>query len=618
MVFGITNVYGCISAIGCQDSLVVWRLISKSREIGDVSVDSAFYYSNQAMVVAKNSNNNWLISISKDRMGVVLRDQGRWSEAIGYFDDAIMEFEQHGYFSEAGQVYLHLGNLYYREGEVHELRSAFELADKSFGLALSEYQKGLEKISFAKDSLWIAHCYLNLGAINYKLFNDDEALYDYKMAAYFFNQVNEPLFVSDVKSNIGLVYKGRGNLDSASFYYQQARLDFIDQGNLVNWTNVDMNLAAVYEESNSMKAIYFLEEADSLALLVGNNVQRSIIHEFLYRIYSRFGDAENALKHLEKYVGIKDSLLSDDFKSEELDVRYKTSRQKELIEKQKNENLRKELALSQSKFEKQVLWVVLLVAVLMVFSLVMVGWYRKRVQGVIQKQREKINAQKIEQLRKEQAVRTFEALLKGQEKERGRISEDLHDRLGSTLSAVRMQIEAYGENEEVRGKHDVEKLLGVVDRAIEETRSISHNLVSGVLANFGLEAALHELQENFNVSERVKVHLEIDGVNSVDSGLEVEIFRVVQEILNNALKHAESENIWIKGGLKDDCLEIEISDDGKGFDFEQKTTGLGLKNIAVRIERLKGNLDITSHLGGGTCFRIQIPTQNETSKHFNC
>ena len=199
-----------------------------------------------------------------------------------------------------------------------------------------------------------------------------------------------------------------------------------------------------------------------------------------------------------------------------------------------------------------------------------------------------------------------------------KISEDLHDRLGSTLSAVRMQIEAYGESVDASNSESVKKLLALVDRAIEETRSISHNLISGVLARFGLTAALNELQENFNVSQRVKVRLKVGELNWMESEFEVEVFRIVQEILNNALRHSDAENIWIEASMKGSCLWLEIKDDGSGFDLEERSTGLGLKNINTRVSRLEGTLNIASHLGGGTCFKIQIPLENETNKYLNC
>lgn len=603
---------------GKSDSLRVIELIGKSKGFGEVNNDSALSYSNIALRVALNSKEDWLIALAKDRKGVVLLEMGNWNEAIVHFDDAISIFLEGNHHMEAGQSYLHLGNLYYREGEIQELSSEFELSDKSFSLALIKYELASKQFDVEKDDLWGAQAYANMGAVLYKLFRDEEALDIYKKAYSTLINIGESSLALDINSNIGLIFRAKGELDSASYYFSEAQLYFIEQRNLKNWINTNLNLASVWEVEDLNKAIDYLHEADSLSVELNNNVQRSIIQEYLYRLYSKLGDNENALFHLEEYVALKDSLLSSDFKSEELSVRYESGRQKELIEKQRNENLRKELALSKSKSEKQILWVGLTIALVSVGSLLALGWYKKRVRFVIQKQREKISAQKIDQLKKEQAVKTIEALLQGQEKERARISEDLHDRLGSTLSAVRMQIEAYGESVDTSDSKSVKKLLALVDRAIEETRSISHNLISGVLARFGLEAALNELQENFNVSQRVKVHLKIGELNSMESEFEVVLFRIVQEILNNALRHSDAENIWIEVGIRGNTLRLEIKDDGSGFDLEQKSAGMGLKNINTRVARLEGSLNIASHLGGGTCFKIQIPLKNETSKYLNC
>ncbi|WP_417602124.1 tetratricopeptide repeat-containing sensor histidine kinase [Owenweeksia hongkongensis] len=601
-----------------KDSLKVFADVERCRFYLKVDLDSALFFIKKAENELKNISSPYLEALISDVNAVVVEKKGDWTEAVQGFKRAIDIRLQGHWHSEAGQSYLHLGNLYYREGEMHELSSRFDLADSSFILALRAYQHGLEQEILAADSLWMAHSFLNIGAVNYKLFRDREALRNYKSAMLIFEKTNQYSFVTDVWSNMALVYKNRGEIDSASYYFKSARESYKFSENIKNWISANLNLSSLYFYDAPLQSITYLMEADSLSIHLGGVVQQAQVYEQLYRLHDSLGNLEKALLYLQNYISIKDSLLTKDFKSEELSVRYESGRQKELIEKQRNENLRKELALSKSKSEKQILWVGLTIALVSVGSLLALGWYKKRVRFVIQKQREKISAQKIDQLKKEQAVKTIEALLQGQEKERGRISEDLHDRLGSTLSAVRMQIEAYGESVDTSDSESVKKLLALVDRAIEETRSISHNLISGVLARFGLEAALKELQENFNVSQRVKVHLKIGELNSMESEFEVVVFRIVQEILNNALRHSDAENIWIDVGMREDTLRLEIKDDGSGFDLEQKSTGMGLKNINTRVTRLEGNLNIASHLGGGTCFKIQIPLKNETSKYLNC
>lgn len=597
-----------------RDSIRVIELVEKSKRFEDFNKDSSLILIQKAKVIAKEQSSDWLISLVRDREGVLLRDLGFWEEAVKCFDEAIEKFLKGGYTREAGQVYLHLGNLYCREGEMHELRSAFDLSDSSFIRALNSYEKALEYISKTGDTLWLAHSYMNIGGIRYKQFLDDAALKNYKKAAYYFDKVGDEKHVSSLNSNIGLVYKSRGDLDSAAFFYFKARGDFVLQGNLANWISVNLNLATVHEKQSPEQAIFYLKEADSLALIVGENVQRAIIQEYLYKIYTSLGETDKALMYLENYVALKDSLLNSDFKLEELNARYESRKQQELIEQQRNESLLKELALSRVRSERQALWIGFSFLLMLIGVLGGVWWYRKRTTTLIQKQKEKISIQRIEQLKKEQEVKTIEALLQGQEKERGRISEDLHDRLGSTLSAVRMQIEAYGYENDL----SVEKLLKLVDRAIEETRSISHNLVSGVLSRFGLVAALEELQENFNVSQRVKIHLQSCELTDFDSTLEVELFRVIQELVNNALKHSLAKNVWVKLDVKEEWLLLVVRDDGVGFDINQPNYGMGLSNIKTRVARLNGVLDVKSHLGGGASFEIQIPLSNETNKYSYC
>lgn len=205
------------------------------------------------------------------------------------------------------------------------------------------------------------------------------------------------------------------------------------------------------------------------------------------------------------------------------------------------------------------------------------------------------------------------ASIQTQEKERQRIARDLHDEIGAMLSAVKMKV----SQAKRRAKED-EKLSPVLAEttdlltdSIQNVRRISHALLPPVLDKFGLHAALKDLIEKAQTEEGPELQLRIEGEpRRFPQHQELGLFRVSQEVLNNALKHAQAKQIVLRLTFQTEGLSLEIRDDGVGFDWEKKqaeSAGLGLKNIESRVLTIGGEWEAESKGGEGTRMRIQLP-----------
>lgn len=243
----------------------------------------------------------------------------------------------------------------------------------------------------------------------------------------------------------------------------------------------------------------------------------------------------------------------------------------------------------ETNFYQAVLIVVLLIAVIITYFIITIVRYHRR---YIRLQKERILAE-----------------ITIQEKERKRIATDLHDGLGPILSSVKLNInsiEIASENDKViidrAGKH--------IDEIITSMRQISYNLLPNTLERKGLLEALKEFTTLINSRKVLQIDLQVLKSFPIPKEKEIHIFRMIQEIVHNTVKHAQAKHLKIGMGQEEGFLLILTKDDGNGFDVakaKEESNGLGLKSLETRTEILNGQLVLESKPGQGTEHFIKIP-----------
>lgn len=237
---------------------------------------------------------------------------------------------------------------------------------------------------------------------------------------------------------------------------------------------------------------------------------------------------------------------------------------------------------------------------LMAFSIVLFIYLYQR--KLIKKNLEN---QQIQDLLREQEIKATYALLEGQDKERKRIAAELHDNLGSILVTLNM----YADTLQTKKSEDIpdlaKKISEVAQLANEETRKISHNLDSGLLLHFGLEAAIMQLTEAVSSAKKIQFQTSIQ-IEKISSDIGLEIYRVIQELVNNTLKHSNCTKVHLELSQVNHSLSLIYEDNGIGFKKSKIVAGMGLKNIENRAKKLDGELTIDSSPGKGSTFIIEI------------
>jgi signal transduction histidine kinase len=311
--------------------------------------------------------------------------------------------------------------------------------------------------------------------------------------------------------------------------------------------------------------------------------------------YKANGAYEQAFETLQKATAVKDKIINEttEGKIAELETVYQTEKKEQQLKLQKAEISRKNF----------LLWGFAIGGALLIFTAF--SFYRKR------QLQHKMDLQAA--VMKQQDLAT-KGIITAEENERKRIAADLHDGVGQMMSAAKMNLSAF-ENEipfsNENQKLAFEKVIDLVDESCKEIRSVSHQMMPNALLKSGLASAVKEFLDKLD-NRVLKVNLYTEGLNErLDSNIETILYRVIQECVNNVIKHSGASALDISLIKDKDGIAATIEDNGKGFDTKdsKKFEGIGLKNIASRIGYLKGTVDFDSSPGQGTLVAIHVPVE---------
>jgi signal transduction histidine kinase len=308
------------------------------------------------------------------------------------------------------------------------------------------------------------------------------------------------------------------------------------------------------------------------------------------------GRYKEAYEYYQKYKDVSDSVTNLDSKKyiTDLEKKYETTKKdKQIAEQQVQLQKRKTLN-----------YILIGSAVgLLLFSFLIYRNYN---------QKKKLQQQRISELETQQQLTATEAILKGEEQERTRLAKDLHDGLGGMLSGIKFSFQTMKGNLVMTPDNQqvFERSMDMIDSSIKEMRRVAHNMMPEALVRFGLDTALKDFCNDINQSGMLQITYQSIGLENteVDQTIAVNIFRIIQELINNSLKHANAKTAIVQIIRKDGSFSITVEDDGKGFDPEtlKAAKGIGWTNIQSRVEYLKGSIDVQSGEGKGTSVHVEI------------
>lgn len=312
-------------------------------------------------------------------------------------------------------------------------------------------------------------------------------------------------------------------------------------------------------------------------------------------LYKKTNDYQKLSSTYEKLLNVNQQVYNDDVSSAlaEVQTKYETEKKEKEISLLTAQTDIQTLQLQSNQYAMMGGGVIAILFIISTIALYSLKNYKLKTQFAQEKE--------IQQKSR------FKAVIDAEEKERKRIAQELHDGLGQLLSTARLNVSVMEEDDESKNKQ-VNNSLKLIDDAVSEIRNISHNMMPNALISIGFEAALNEQSHLINDANKVKIHLKLpDEKLKLEESKAISLYRIIQEILNNALKFSEANNIWI-GITLNRNLQITIKDDGIGFDTKmiENSTGIGWGNIISRTDLLNGELDIQSEIGKGSMVSLKL------------
>ncbi len=473
--------------------------------------------------------------------------------------------------------------------------------NKSLKEALGYYTRSLKEATLAKSNSLIANAYNNIGLIYEERGEYQKALAQYQFSLIAYRKVKEKLGESYSLEYIGFVYSLMKNYPLAIKNLEQSlaiRKEIKDNYGIAICL---IELTEVYEAKGELAtAIIYGKQA--VAFSKGINYPDMLQHGYLLlsKIYEENRDFDEAYRAHKSYVAVKDSIFNAT-KSEqitELQTKYETEKKQQQISILNKENTIQKLQLSQRDFFILAISATFILALFITYLI----YNRYKLKQDARLQQEVILQQDL----------ATKAVLQAEETERKRISGELHDGLGQMFSAVKMNLSALADHirfEDSHGEKMFEKTLSLVDESCKEVRVISHQMAPNILLKSGLATAVRDFIDKID-ARKLKINLSTFGLNDrLDQNVEMVLYRVIQEAVNNVIKHAGANTLDIQLSKDEEGINAMIEDNGKGFDSAELEhfEGIGLKNIRTRVEFLKGQVDFSSTQGAGTLVAIYIP-----------
>ncbi len=539
--------------------------------------DSALYFMNRALIIYNETQQQEEIATTRNNIANIYRITAQYDSAMVIYNENLDYYISIDDETKVAQILANIGSLYYTAGNQEKA--------KEYTLKSIETQR---KINDPR-SLAISLVNMSVFSLNDNEFEDGIRYGDEAIA--ILKEIDQNYYAAAL-IRTGYCYYCTGQEGKALEYTDEA-IDIYEKNDNIRGlleayrTQGDYLMEmGRYAEARGY-GLKALERADTT-----NRLDLRLTYDLLKRAAIWLNIPEEAENYSQLQIDMKEADLNDEWAARisEAEAKYDTDRKEMQI---------------QTLIARKKLQLVLIVSLLVVLGAgAAAAWFFAKNQ----KQKRQIDQQRINELEKEKQLTATMSLLEGENIERRRLSRDLHDGLGGMLSVAKLKIS------NMKGSLTIPEdqvssfnaAIDLLDGSIRELRRVAHNLMPESLVKYGLNNALTDFCGS---TGKVSYHF-YGNERRVDNKVEVAVYRIVSELVNNALKHSGADTINVQLIMESDRVSVVVEDNGKGFDskVEEEKEGNGLKNVRSRVSSLGGKLEIISSPGKGT----------EVNVEFNC
>lgn len=588
--------------------------------------DSADWYYRKGLQLAEKLEFKKGIASYSSYSLVLLNNKGDYLKGLYVAQDALTTFKEGvGTPRDLAVGYINIGNQWQYLGDLKLAADAYvqgaTLAEaikdqllmrvcnnnlSSVFIELKDFQKVLD---YAEKAYEIAgklkNDYARASSIINMAIGESELNRNYKKAILLFDSVSaigkrmeEPVLELDAMNGRGEIFTKMKQFDKANDEFKRLLKDAANRGQKPYEMFAAAGLAGIAEQKGLFSAAEkFIQMAISIADSTGALLEKKNYIGMAAGIAEKSGNLHLAIGFYWQYNQLSNSLLSEQRQS---DIRLEEARFNASQREQK-------IDLQQAQISSRNWQIGVLVISLLAASLIFFLWLKN-----LNKKRQ-LQQRQIEQLEQEKQLLSTQALLRGQEEERSRMAKDLHDGLGGMLSGIKLTLGAMKGNMVLTAENSrlFSGALHKLDQTISEMRRVAQSMMPEALLRLGLGQALNDycdgLSEN---SAGFTINYQQFGMDErLPNDTEIVVYRIVQELLTNVIKHSEANEVLVQLMQQEKLLMLTVEDNGNGFDIANTLDkqGSGLNNIHSRVRYLHGIIDVKAGPGKGSSFHIEIP-----------
>ncbi len=599
------------------DTLRILPLLEKGEAFIFSQPDSALVHFQQAAEIAASLDYN---KGFLDYVSYVIRlynSQGKYQDALLLTEEALIiaqETENPVFLANAhnniANEYIYLGNLELAvKHSIEALKLAEELQDSvrlrkftnnlaSSMINLGEKEKAMNyalrsyQIAVAlKDSAALASSLVNLANCEVLFKNYEQAENRFRELIRISRRLNDPSYELDALINLAHLFSENGNHRKALENHQEA-LQVLENYPVPDYQlYVHWGMAQSYHNlQQHQSAAWFLDSAIRIAKEIQAAKELRYIVLLGSEITEALGDINSALTFRKEYEMLNDSIVGEETRKniQQLEVEYQIStKEKEIAQQQL------EIARNQAEIETKNKWIVIGIAAIILLMLLAMMSY------LIYRHRQKQANERLKMLEKDKEIEILEALIEGEERERTRIARELHDGIGGILSAGKMHLSIAANKAE---SPEIGQSLQLMDHAASEIRNIAHNLSPDLLLRYGVGKAVESFCERVSHPKLPVSFYSYGELPRFKPNFEMTVYRIVQELVNNIIKHSEANQAFVQMNYHAYNLSIAVEDNGKGLDgFSSEGIGiLTLKSRAADGTSVNLNFDVSRYLLNST------------------
>lgn len=621
-----------------NDSAKAIILLQMGESVESTMPEKSMELYKQALLPGQQAKNNHCIFLTYINIGNCYIELNKMDSAIAGFKNAMAVARLLQDSVRVGRAVANMGNVYLHKNDREKAMEYYLQAAKiwencdnkkylpmlysNINALLEEQNEPVKGLEYANkavamaqklgDTISLVDGLINL-SVSYNHLEQYEKAFQVLEQALPLAKQNKDLYqLVTICNNMGDYYLEKKNLDMALTKCLEMQRYANQMGNQYFLSSANLMLAKVYFElKQHAKALTHIAAAENLANEVGERAELNTIYKIRGLIDEASGNYKSSAVYFSKALTISDSLFKGETsqKVAEAEAKYQNEiKAKEIIQLEKDKQIQLLSIKQKSTFNY---FLIGSLAALIIVSFL--GYRNLRNRHQLAKQQDELQQQRISELEKDKQLVAVDSMLQGQEEERSRLAKDLHDGLGGLLSGVKFSLSNMKDNLIITPDNMAvfERSLDMLDTSIKELRRVAHNMMPELLTKFGLSEALKEYTNSINATGLFMVKYQSIGMDTrIEKTSEIIIYRIIQELLNNIMKHAAATEVLVQLVKEENRLSIMVEDNGKGFDTSllNDNKGAGLTNIQSRVNYLKGRLDIHSEAGKGTLVNIEFNT----------